>query len=119
MGTWSHNPLDNDEAQDLLGDFNDVGDVSILEKALDTVCNLKDDEYLEAPQAQQAIAATKIIHNLNDDQIKPEEKNRLLQKADKGLERILKDSELRELWAESPEYNEWVESVRSLISHMS
>ena len=116
MGSWGHKPLENDSAQDLLADFNDVGNIGVLEQALDVIIGLREDEHLEALDAEEAIAAAQIIHDLTDDKIKPEEKQKFLKKVDQALKRILDNSELKELWAEVPEYDDWVKIVETLLS---
>lgn len=115
MGTWGHKPLENDAAQDLVSDFNDAKKVSVLENALDTVIKLKPDQYLEAPGAEQAIAAAQVVRDLSSDNIKEEDRNRLMEKSNRALKRILEDSELKELWSESDECKDWIASVEALI----
>lgn len=105
--------MENDFAQDLLGDFNDAKDISVLENSLDAVCELKDSDFLDAPTAAQAIATACLIKVSNE--IKPEDKDRLKQKVDKALARVLERSEAKDLWQESSEYDEWVKSVQELI----
>ena len=107
MGTWNYTPLGNDDAAGLKADFEESKDITILTDALNTVCALKDSEYLEAPEAQEAIAVAQILSSFDNNDYKE-----LVQKA---LTRILKESELKELWEESDEYNEWVKSVEDLI----
>jgi len=115
MGTWGHKPLENDSAADFAGNFNDSKDISILERAFDKVNALKAEQYLEAPEAEEAVAATKIVRDLSPDQIKEEDRNRLIEKSKSALRRILESSELKELWLESDEYKNWVTSVEALI----
>jgi Domain of unknown function (DUF4259) len=115
MGTWGHNPLENDDASDFAANFNESKDILVLERAFDAVCKLKDDEYLEAPAAQEAVAAAQLLRGLDDSQISPEESARLKDKSDFALKRVLKSSELKELWTESPEYNDWIKSVEALL----
>src|SRR5260370_9169105 len=115
MGTWIYNVLDNDEALDLLGEFNESMDISILEMVLDAVSRQKSTDSIEAPLAQRAIAAAKIISDLNEEQISTAKKDALLRKSDKALRRILETSELKGLWADSPEYDAWTKAVESLL----
>lgn len=115
MGTWDYQPLENDEAQDLLADFNDSKDISVLEAPLDKVCSLPGGIYLEAPEAQQAVASAKILNDLSESDIKTEDRQRLIEKSVLALKRILSNSELKELWSDSSEYDDWVKSVQELI----
>lgn len=116
MGTWGHTPLENDSAQDLLGNFNDAKNIAVLEQALDAVINLKSDQYLEAPEAEQAVAASQVIRDLSADDLKEEDRSRLTEKSAKALKRVLENSELKELWTEAPEYKDWIAAVEKLIS---
>lgn len=116
MGTWGFKPLDNDSALDLQRDFRESDDVAVLEKALDAVISLKDDQDLEAPDAEEAIAAVHILRELSDSQIKTDKKHELQKKGNEVLKRILKKSELKNLWGESPENDKWIQSVNELIT---
>jgi gamma-glutamyl:cysteine ligase YbdK (ATP-grasp superfamily) len=113
MGTWGHKPLDNDAASDLLGDFNDSKDIAVLENSLDAVCELKDSDFLDAPTAEQAVAAASILKESGE--IKPEDKARLTEKVTSALKRVLEKSELKDLWQESGEHDEWAKSVQELV----
>src|SRR5262249_32336875 len=114
MGTWSHEPLDNDDAAELAANFTDSKDISILEGAFDRVCDVKD-KYLEAPSAQEAVAAAQLLKELDDSQINPEDRNRLNQKSDTALRIVLEKSELKDLWSESPDNDRWINAVKSLL----
>lgn len=114
MGTWGHKPLENDSASDLAGNFKDSKDISILERAFDAVNAVSADQYIEAPAAEEVVAAAQIIRDLNIDDIKEEDRDRLMEKSNKALRRILEKSELRDLWLESDEYKDWVASVEAL-----
>lgn len=113
MGTWGYKPLENDSAQDLLGNFNDSNDVSILENALDAVCELKEGDFLDGMTAEEAIAAADVIKNSTE--VNSDDKNRLHGKLDKAINRILEKSELKDLWQDSEEYDNWTHSVRQLL----
>ena len=109
MGTWGYKPTENDIAQDLLGDFTDSKNISVLETSLDTVCNLKASDFLDAPTAEQAVAAAHIINT--SEGISSEDKVRLAEKINVALKRVVENSELKDLWTESPGYKDWIESV--------
>lgn len=113
MGSWGHKPMENDTAADLLGEFNDSKDISVLEKSLDAVCELQDLDFLDGPTAEQAVAAASIIKDSSE--VKPEDKARLRRKIEKALKRVMEKSELRNLWSESPDdYQKWIKSVEEL-----
>lgn len=115
MGAWDYTTLGNDGAQDLLTEFNKARDVSVLENALDTVSTLSETDYLEAPEAERAIASAELIKTITETELKAVDTLHLKQKAHSALSRILRNSELKELWAESPDYDNWVKSVEALF----
>jgi hypothetical protein len=115
MGAWGHKPLENDTALDLKGEFEESNnDIKVLERALDVVADLKDDQSVEASDAEAAIAAAQMIKDLRGNKTEPEDRNRLTVKVDKALTKILANSEIKELWIDSPEYDKWVSSTKSL-----
>lgn len=128
MGTWSHEPFGNDDANDWAYGLEDVDDLSLIEQTFDTV--LEADEYLEAPEASEAVAAVEVLAKLlgkgtqsdaytekvdtwvKSVSAKPDAA--LLSKGKRALQRILGDnSELRELWEES-ESTDWQDSIAAL-----
>lgn len=115
MGSWGHKPLENDGAADLVDEFKETQDISLLERALNVVVDLEGNAYLEAPEAEQAIAATHILLN-EEVNVQKEEYLQLLSKAGLAVARILESSELRELWEETDEYTDWLNSLETLVS---
>lgn len=129
MGTWSTGILDNDDA---VGWFRRLGggdDLHRIEAALDRVLDVGDD-YLEAPEAQQAVAAAEAVARLHGrpDPDAPSSDwpgtrvhaaRHLLEKARQVVDRILTPpSELQELWAESPDFAIWKRSLDQLIRRL-
>jgi hypothetical protein len=131
MGAWSHEPFGNDTAGDWAYGLEDSTDTSLLEEALDTVLAVGD-EYLEAPEAEEAIAAVEVIAKMlrkgtQSDaytakvdewvaRMATEPTVELRGKAAAVLRRILAaDSELQELWAESAELGDWESTMQKLI----
>ena len=131
MGAWGVDILENDAAQDFIAAILDEKNLGMIEEAIDRVLRAGDDE-VEAPDAEEAIAAVDIIARLlqrdEDDEIEEgdelaewvsaceEEPNDVLvENARKALERILTDpSELLELWQESDDFETWERAVRAL-----
>lgn len=128
MGAWSHLPLGNDDAADWAAGLEGTTDLAPIAAALDAA--LEEEEYLEAPEACEAIAAVEVLAKLlgkgtqNDGDahgvdawvqsvsIQPDAV--LLEKARKVLARVAgEDSELRELWEES-DPTEWLASLQAL-----
>ena len=121
--------FDNDDANDWAYDLEEANDLSLIESAFDTVEEAED--YLEAPDASNALAACEVLARLNG---KPGYKNAYTKKVDEWvaahphtlspalvsranavIDRILGEtSELKELWAESEENGAWLASVEDL-----
>ncbi|WP_157670885.1 DUF4259 domain-containing protein [Chitinibacter sp. GC72] len=133
MGTWSHEPFGNDDANDWAYDLEGSSDLSIVEQALDDA--LEAEDYLEAPEGANAVAAVEVLAKLLgkgtqsdaytekiDEWIKTvneQPSTALLDKAKRVLERVsAEDSELFELWAEAGN-REWAASINTLKAAIS
>jgi len=130
MGADGHGPFDNDDAMDWVAELAEADDESILAEALEAV-SLDEDEYVEAPEASIAVAAAEVVAALLDqaaDDLPDEvweyvERQRgakpgLVKLARKAVTRVLKDSELRELWEESDGFEAWKDSLEDLLSRL-
>lgn len=129
MGAWGVGSFDNDTACDWAYDLQGMEDLSFVEETLDAV--LQAVEYLEAPEAEMAVAAAEVLARLRGN---PAEKDAYTEKVDrwveshpdtppkslidkalKSLDRIQADnSELNELWEESDEFAAWQGAVDDL-----
>ena len=63
MGAWANDPFGNDTACDWKYGLDDVDDLSLIEATIQRVLDVGD-EYLEAPEAEEAIAAADTIARL-------------------------------------------------------
>lgn len=130
MGTWSHESFGNDTANDWAYELEDATDFSVIEAALQVALD-EGDEYLDADLAMEAIAAVEVIakrlgkgtqsdvYTEKVDQwletISEQPNDGLLSLAKRVLERIVADdSELKELWLESDEYELWLGNIQQL-----
>ncbi len=129
MGAWGVLAFDNDDANDWAYDLAESDDLSLVESAFDAVAAVED--YLEAPDASNALAACEVLARLNG---KPGYENpytekvdawvaihpqtpspALLARANAVIDRILGDnSELKDLWADSDECSNWLAAVDDL-----
>lgn len=133
MGTWSHEPFGNDDANDWVYDLEGSSDLSIVEQALDDA--LEAEDYLEAPEGANAVAAVEVLAKLLgkgtqsdaytekiDEWIKTvneQPSTALLEKAKRVLERVsAEDSELHDLWSEVGN-KEWATSIDALKAAIS
>lgn len=130
MGAWAYGSFENDDAMDWVGELADADGTEPIMKAFDTV--LKSKDYLEAPEASMGLAAAEVVAALRGKPIAtlPEEvtawvesktspKTTLIEKARLVVERILKDSELKDLWSESEDSAKWRQEVESLLQRLS
>lgn len=135
MGAWSKDSFGNDTACDWAYGLEEVSDLSLVRDSIQRVVN-SGDEYLEAPDAEEAIAAAEVIARLkgnfglrdsysettdtwvmeHSQQPPPD----LVALASQGLDRILRPpSELLKLWRESDEFEAWKSSVLDLKNRAS
>ena len=134
MGTWSHEPFGNDTALDWAFELQDTQDFSLVEQAIQRVLDCGP-EYLDADTAVEAVAGAEIIakalgRGTQSDAYTEEvdawlksisavPTSTLRSNAHQALSRILgSDSELKELWEESEDFESWESSVRLLQSAM-
>lgn len=134
MGAWGTCVFDNDTACDWAYGLEAQGDLALIERTLDTVL-AAGDEYLDASDAEEALAAIEAIARLQGhwgvrnsytantdawvEQVKLQPSEMLLQKAHAVIDRILgEDSELLELWDDSDSLDEWKRAVEDLRSRV-
>lgn len=127
MGAWETGSFDNDDALDWLFDLEDSADTSVISAALQDVLG-KGDDYLEAPECSVAIAAAEIVAALSENPSSKLPDNakawvetnadleitNLISKCMKAIKLIRADSELKELWEESPDVDGWYAALDNL-----
>jgi hypothetical protein len=135
VGTWGFGSFENDAALDWTHTLERQSDLTYIEATLDRVLGIGAG-YLEATDAQEAIAAAEVVARLqgqfgvrdaytriidewvNRAAVKPSP--RLAQKAKHVLTRIQQQpSELLEVWSENVNAEGWKHSVSALASHIS
>jgi Domain of unknown function (DUF4259) len=137
MGAWGTGSFENDDALDFVVELEREGQPAIR-ATLENVTRLGAREYLEAPEASAAIAASEVIAAARDGKVSqlPEEAQRwvqvhgtsvanprFLELAQRALERILLRSELKELWEEggtdTPQFEAWDHGVHQLAARLT
>jgi hypothetical protein len=130
MGAWSSDPFGNDTAGDWKYGLDDVDDFTLIEKTIQKVLDFGDD-YIEAPDAEEAIAAIDTIARLKgrfyiknaytesvDNWVASHPlipTTSLIEKANKALDRILSEpSEILELWGEGEDFEAWRNQIEDL-----
>jgi FAD/FMN-containing dehydrogenase len=123
VGAWGTGSFENDDAVDWVAGLDAITPEElrrILERAAD------DPEYLEAPAARIAVAAGEVVAALNgfpaegapgkiaewtkEQACTPE----LKAAAVRALDRVRRNSEVKDLWMEADGLNEWIGAVREL-----
>ena len=133
MGAWGVLAFDNDEANDWAYDLENVDDLSLVESSFGEV---ESAGYLEAPVASEALAACEVLARLlgragyNNaytekvdswvaaHHITPPPS--LVARANSVIDRVIGDkSELRDLWEESGEQEDWLKTVEDLRARLT
>jgi hypothetical protein len=129
MGAWGHSAFENDDALDWVAELEEVGNTSILIAAFDAVLEAQED-YIEIPEASITISAAEVVAALlgRADTSLPEEiqawvagqdkvDSKIVEKARRAVNRVLEDSELKEVWEDSVSSN-WRMSVEGLLMRL-
>jgi|SRR5277367_5022660 len=124
MGAWGTGSFENDDAKNWLAELvlivpDDL--TQILLRAAD------DPGYLEAPASRIVVAAAEVIAALNGSpaqEVPPEivqwttnrqaSTSELKTLALRALERVRKNSELKDLWLEADGLNDWIAAIQDL-----
>ena len=134
MGAWGSGIFENDTACDFAADVAESTGPALLEKALDRVIAVGGD-YLEAPDAVEALAAADIVARLRGNpgvqtsytarvdvwiarqlSVPSEE---IVGKARRCVTRILTEpSEILELWLESKNFEAWKRTVEEVAERL-
>lgn len=135
MGAWGSGVYDNDEAVEFAADVVHGGGLERIDEALERVIATGDD-YLEAPEASEAVAAADVVTRLRGRNI-PEGTGvaeldlwleevdffageAQVEKARAAMARVLrKPSELMELWSETGELDAgWARGVELIVRRL-
>jgi len=130
MGTWGLTSFENDDALDWVIDLESTPDMSLIIDTLFLV-NESEDDYLDASDSCFALAAAEVVAalagkpatDLPDEVVKwVEEKGKpsdeLVWNAIQAIRAVLGDSELKELWEETDEFEMWVTDVEGLLERL-
>ncbi len=129
MGTWGAGSFDNDSALDWIQDFAEEPAIAKIASALTLT---GEDELADALDCEEAIVAAEVICLLGGNCCPdfPQEEKEALQhhpmilppglkdQAASTMKRIIEQSELRDLWEESGDVNEWLDAMTALIHRL-
>ena len=129
MGAWGIGNFDNDDAADWVYELADSDGTDVLVAALEQATS---EGYLEAHAGCAALAAAEVVAALlgnagkalpdavrkwvadNDAEVSHE----LLALSRAAVMRVQQDSELRELWQDSADYEQWVSLQDDLLKRL-
>lgn len=132
MGAWGSKVFENDDASDWLDAFESEGPGAI-ETALDAVLELDANDYVQATEAAAALAAAEVVAAAKDGDVKrlPEEAHGALvehrdavndgefgKKAQRAVQRVRRNSELKDLWDESGDAEAWSDEILELLERL-
>lgn len=138
MGAWGLGNFENDDALDFAYEVSNSQSKELLLNVLNAI--FAESDYLDAPVCTGALASAEVIlAGLAKDfqRVPPEIKAWVLKKrglfskkeisfdksdaelATKAIERILQSSELKELWEETDQYEEWKAVQMALVEGLN
>lgn len=130
MGAEGSKTFENDDASDWLSGFESDGAPSV-QAALNAVLELDANDYVQATEAACAIAAAEVVAAAKDGDVSrlPEEYRDAIREhgeeieefgkpAQRALNRVLRNSELKDLWEEQGELEAWQDDLREIIERL-
>lgn len=132
MGAWGTKTFESDTSLDWIMDFSENdGSIADLNETFDLI--LSEEEYLDADDGEGGLAAGEIIarakgnqcenfpeeqfEEFNFQQLKNQFTDTFLEKSIAAIKKVRDDenSEIRELWEETDDYEEWQSNISDLI----
>jgi hypothetical protein len=134
MGAWGAGTFENDTACDFAAEVAETSDLKKIQAAFDRVLAVGSG-YLDAPDAEEALAAADIVARLRgnfgpqtaytesiDTWVKKRKlaiSDDLVARARQSVARVaMPPSELLELWSESDQLSTWKSSIDELIGRL-
>ena len=132
MGAWGIGHFDNDDAEDWALELEDTDSFEPVEEAIAAV--EAGGDYLEAPDASIGLAAAEVIAaslgNPADElpdavarvvaRLDEPAEDELVARARAAVHRIVgEDSELRELWEETDDFDAWQAAIDDLLARLT
>jgi len=128
MGAWGTGSFENDDARDWIGKLDTVVPEELTRIFADTA---NGSNYIEAPEASVVVAAAEVVALSNSSSsgvpagiLNWTAENRaaftteLKGVAVRALERVRRNSELKDLWLEADGLNDWIAAIQDLQSRL-
>lgn len=133
MGAWNYKIFGNDTACDWAFDLEECVDLSFIDSTIRKL--IDNNDYIEAPDAEEALAAIDTITRLRGhfsqkdsytesiDQwvlkFRLDIPKELIEISKTVISKVLSDkSELYELWSESADFSEWNKEILDLLTRL-
>ena len=124
MAAWGTGSFENEDAADWLAKLGAIEPDDLTQMFIQAADN---PSYLEAPAASVVVAAAEVIAALNGSPSagvpteiiqwttnRPASTPELKALALRALQRVRKDSELKDLWLEADGLNDWIAAIQDL-----
>ena len=135
MGAWGHLNFENDTALDLVYEIEEKG-ADRIKTAIEAINSREEDAFLDSDLCAEALAAIEYIAAVKDKQSEdfPEDAEEWLTPANKdsllairnliangkqAIDRIQHNSELKDLWEETGDYEKWTKVLEGLVTRIS
>lgn len=130
MGAWGTGTFDNDDAQDWVERLDGQAPEATLTAVFEAI---PDGGYLEAPDCSIVLAAAEVVAGLNG---RPTDHlpnsvagwiqrhagsvgEELVSRARAAVERVRAHSELRDLWSEVSDFDDWEAKLGDLMTRLA
>jgi len=131
MGAWGHGSFENDSALDWLENAFKPGGAAAVEAALRYAAESEEDAYLDIDEASAVVAAAEFVAAARDGDLSKLGTTQsdfaahrqsltsphLLVLARKALARVVRKSELQELWTEGQDAS-WQREMSNLLARL-
>ena len=134
MGAWGTLNFENDTALDLVYEIEEAG-ANRIKTAIEAVNSKEEDSFLDSDLCSEALAAIEYIAAAKDKASEdfPEDAEEWLTPANKeslltirnlianskqAIDRIKHNSELKDLWEESEDFEEWNKVLDELVTRI-
>lgn len=135
MGAWGHLNFENDTALDLVYEIEEKG-ADRIKNAIEAINSREEDAFLDSDLCSEALAAIEYIAAVKDkasedfpedaeEWLTPANKESLLAirnlipKSKQAIDRIQHNSELKDLWEETEDFNNWTKVLEGLATRIS
>lgn len=130
MAGWGTGSFENEDAQNWLGQLKSLG-IDDLKPIFIRAADQSD--YLEAPEASVVVAAAEVLAALKGapneklpreitawtSQIKAGSTSEFNELAIRAVEKVRRNSELKDLWLEAEGLNEWTSALQDLQTRLA